>query len=91
MTEAWNVAVFAARRHHNDEDTTKGSLFVYTNSNNTRGEFGKGLRTGVGGQARVDSQDKLLQEQGKQVGFIQLTSTLAIKCFWKRSPRNIIC
>lgn len=88
------MAVFAARRRNDDdddEDTTKDSLFAYTNSNNTRGEFSKGLRTGVGGQAKVGSQDKLLQEQGKQVGFLQLTSTLAIKCLWKRGPRNGIC
>nr|BCF80139.1 long-wave-sensitive opsin [Laticauda frontalis] len=39
MTEAWNVAVFAARRRNDDEDTTKQSLFVYTNSNNTRDPF----------------------------------------------------
>lgn len=91
MTQASNVAVFAARRHHDDEDTTKDSLFSYTNSNNTRGEFGKGFRTGIGGQAKVGQQDKPLQDQRKQVGFLQLTSTLAIKRLWKRGPRNGIC
>nr|QKK13229.1 long wavelength-sensitive opsin [Hydrophis peronii]BCF80144.1 long-wave-sensitive opsin [Hydrophis ornatus] len=39
MTEAWNVAVFAARRRNDDEDTTKETLFAYTNSNNTRDPF----------------------------------------------------
>lgn len=39
MTEAWNVAVFAARRSRDDDDTTRGSIFVYTNQNNTRGPF----------------------------------------------------
>lgn len=59
MTEAWNVAVFAARRRNDDEDTTRETVFAYTNSNNTRGEFGRGLRTGVGGQTKVGSQDKI--------------------------------
>ncbi|KAK2512095.1 hypothetical protein Q9966_016480 [Columba livia] len=30
----------AARRRHEDEDTTRDSVFTYTNSNNTRGETG---------------------------------------------------
>lgn len=42
MTEAWNVAVFAARRGRDDDDTTRGSIFVYTNMNNTRGKPRKG-------------------------------------------------
>ncbi|XP_010179773.1 PREDICTED: red-sensitive opsin, partial [Mesitornis unicolor] len=29
----------AARRRHEDEDTTRDSVFTYTNSNNTRGPF----------------------------------------------------
>lgn len=35
MAEEWGKQVFAARRYH--EDSTRGSVFVYTNSNNTRG------------------------------------------------------
>ncbi|CAM4619588.1 unnamed protein product [Lepidochelys kempii] len=39
MTQAWDGAVFAARRRNDDDDTTRDSIFVYTNSNNTRGPF----------------------------------------------------
>lgn len=35
MAEEWGKQAFAARRHY--EDTTRGSAFVYTNSNQTRG------------------------------------------------------
>eukprot|EP00076_Gallus_gallus_P036441 XP_025001979.1 red-sensitive opsin isoform X1 [Gallus gallus] len=35
---AWEAA-FAARRRHEEEDTTRDSVFTYTNSNNTRGPF----------------------------------------------------
>lgn len=35
MAEEWGKQSFAARRYH--EDTTRGSAFVYTNSNHTRG------------------------------------------------------
>nr|QGW08863.1 long-wavelength-sensitive opsin [Lepisosteus platyrhincus] len=38
MTEHWGSAVFAARRKH-EEDTTRDSIFTYTNTNNTRGPF----------------------------------------------------
>lgn len=37
MAEEWGNQAFAARRHH--EDTTRGSAFVYTNSNHTRGNI----------------------------------------------------
>lgn len=37
MAEEWGKQSFAARRYH--EDTTRGSAFVYTNSNNTRDPF----------------------------------------------------
>ncbi|XP_074926677.1 red-sensitive opsin-like [Chelonoidis abingdonii] len=40
MTQAWDGAVFAARRRNDDDDTTRDSIFVYTNSNNTRGITG---------------------------------------------------
>nr|ABS89280.1 LWS opsin [Neoceratodus forsteri] len=38
MAEPWD-AVLAARRRHQDEETTRSTIFVYTNSNNTRGPF----------------------------------------------------
>lgn len=37
MAEQWGEAVFAARRR--GEETTRESMFVYTNSNNTIGEM----------------------------------------------------
>ncbi|XP_029007413.2 red-sensitive opsin-like [Betta splendens] len=37
MAEKWEEPVFAARRHY--DDTTRESMFTYTNSNNTRGPF----------------------------------------------------
>uniref|UniRef100_A0A3Q3NF99 Red-sensitive opsin-like n=1 Tax=Mastacembelus armatus TaxID=205130 RepID=A0A3Q3NF99_9TELE len=37
MAEEWGKPVFAARRHY--EDSTSGSVFTYTNNNNTRGPF----------------------------------------------------
>ncbi|KAG7999343.1 Red-sensitive opsin [Nibea albiflora] len=37
MAEEWGKQAFAARRHH--EDSTRGSAFVYTNSNHTRDPF----------------------------------------------------
>lgn len=37
MAEDWGKAVFAARRHY--EDTTRDAVFVYTNSNNTKGNI----------------------------------------------------
>uniref|UniRef100_A0A7N8X7Y0 Opsin 1 (cone pigments), long-wave-sensitive, 1 n=1 Tax=Mastacembelus armatus TaxID=205130 RepID=A0A7N8X7Y0_9TELE len=37
MAEEWGKPVFAARRHY--EDSTSGSMFTYTNNNNTRGPF----------------------------------------------------
>ncbi|XP_054664566.1 red-sensitive opsin isoform X1 [Grus americana] len=39
MAAGWEAAAFAARRRHEDEDTTRDSVFTYTNSNNTRGPF----------------------------------------------------
>nr|BAD17958.1 red sensitive opsin [Lethenteron camtschaticum] len=39
MTASWHGAVFAARRRNDDEDTTKDSIFRYTNENNTRDPF----------------------------------------------------
>nr|AAR14680.1 red-sensitive retinal pigment [Geotria australis]ANV21068.1 long-wavelength-sensitive opsin [Geotria australis] len=38
MAQSWERAMFAARRRQ-DEDTTKGDLFRYTNENNTRDPF----------------------------------------------------
>lgn len=35
MAEEWGKQTFEARRYH--EETTRGSAFAYTNSNNTRG------------------------------------------------------
>uniref|UniRef100_A0A8C0GY73 G-protein coupled receptors family 1 profile domain-containing protein n=1 Tax=Chelonoidis abingdonii TaxID=106734 RepID=A0A8C0GY73_CHEAB len=54
MTQAWDGAVFAARRRNDDDDTTRDSIFVYTNSNNTRGEhrgagYHRGEELGCGG------------------------------------------
>nr|AMB42852.1 long wavelength sensitive opsin [Chlorurus sordidus] len=37
MAEDWGKQSFAARRHY--EDTTRGTVFTYTNSNNTRDPF----------------------------------------------------
>ncbi|KAG7477488.1 hypothetical protein MATL_G00070150 [Megalops atlanticus] len=37
MAEEWGNAIFAARRRN--EDTTRDSVFTYTNSNNTRDPF----------------------------------------------------
>ncbi|XP_074060346.1 medium-wave-sensitive opsin 3 [Macrotis lagotis] len=39
MTQAWDPAGFLAWRRDENEETTRESLFVYTNSNNTRGPF----------------------------------------------------
>ena len=36
MAEEWGNVIFAARRYN--EDTTRDSVFTYTNSNNTKGE-----------------------------------------------------
>lgn len=47
----WAGAV-GARRYQEDEETTHGSIFVYTNSNNTRGELGSLAESGGGGEAQ---------------------------------------
>ncbi|KAM4696684.1 red-sensitive opsin [Rhinophrynus dorsalis] len=39
MAARWNEAAFAARRRYEDEETTRSSIFTYTDSNNTRGPF----------------------------------------------------
>lgn len=36
MADRWGEAIFAARRR--GDETTRESAFVYTNSNNTKGE-----------------------------------------------------
>nr|AAZ99878.1 long-wave sensitive opsin [Myrmecobius fasciatus] len=39
MTQAWDPAGFLAWRREENEETTRASLFTYTNSNNTKGPF----------------------------------------------------
>ncbi|XP_062891163.1 red-sensitive opsin-like [Mobula hypostoma] len=39
MTESWNAVGYAARRRYEEEETTRGSVFIYTNTNSTRGPF----------------------------------------------------
>ncbi|XP_072285403.1 red-sensitive opsin isoform X3 [Pyxicephalus adspersus] len=39
MAATWNEAVFAARRKYDYEETTRSSVFTYTNSNSTQGPF----------------------------------------------------
>nr|ANV21067.1 long-wavelength-sensitive opsin [Mordacia mordax] len=39
MAASWERAMFSARRRHDDEDTTRESVFVYTNENFTRDPF----------------------------------------------------